>query len=101
MEKVNALKETIKVFVDCVEEVKTATESRQLDNIERKAVSALQLAEVQVAEAGDDLYYVVLAQRRKINNGEITEVKKDETSANSKGKGSNAKIGKRKTSKKA
>lgn len=104
MEKVKALKETIATFVECVEKVPGITESTELDTLERKAVSALQLAEVQVAEAGDDLYHAVLAQRRAINSGLVIkkeEVKEDAgRDNNTEAKGSKSKRSKRKTSKK-
>lgn len=83
MEKVKALKETIATFVENVEKVPEIADSLELDAIERKAVVALQLAEVQVAEAGDDLYHAVQAQRRAINSGLVVkkEEKKEEEDA--------------------
>lgn len=71
MEKTKSLKETIDTFVECVSSVDKITNSKDLSEIERKAVRALQLAEIQIAEAGDDLYKAVLAQRRLINSGRI------------------------------
>lgn len=103
MEKVNALKETIATFIESVESVPTIADSLELDALERKAVVALQLAEVQVAEAGDDLYRAVLEQRRKINNGEIVKEEKKEDAGRDTGseaKASKSKGSKRKASKK-
>lgn len=98
MENVKALKETLATFVECVDSVENMTAFAELDAVERKAVAALQLAEVQIAAAGDDLYHAVLIQRRKINNGEvIKEVKKDEPSDNTEAKASKPRRAKRKT----
>lgn len=99
MEKVNALKETIATFIESVESVPTIADSLELDALERKAVVALQLAEVQVAEAGDDLYRAVLEQRRKINNGEIVKEEKKEDAGRD--TGSEAKASKSKRAKKS
>lgn len=103
MEKVKALKETIAVFVKEVEGIKDITDSLELDAAERKAVRALQLAEVQVAEAGDDLYRAAMEQRRAINAGLV--VKKEETKDgagdNTEGKGSKPRKTQRKTKKSA
>lgn len=101
MEKVNALKETLAIFIESVEKVKDIDNSADLSEIERKAVRALQLAEVQIAEAGDDLYCAVRDQRRAINEGRV--VKKEEvkvgTGVDTKAKASKPRRAKRQTKK--
>lgn len=98
MEKVNALKETLGIFIECVEKVKDIDNSAELSDIERKAVRALQLAEVQIAEAGDDLYCVVRDQRRAINEGRIVKKEvKSEPSDNTETKASKPRRTQRKT----
>ena len=99
MKKVDALKETIDTFIECVDKIKYISNSRELDRVERKAVTALQLAEVQVAEAGDDLYLAVLKQRRAINDGTILKEVKNEPSVGSQREGDKPRQAKRQTKK--
>ena len=99
MKKVDALKETIDTFIECVDKIKYVSNSRELDRVERKAVTALQLAEVQVAEAGDDLYLAVLKQRRAINDGTILKEVDNGTSADSQREGDKSRQTKRQTKK--
>lgn len=101
MEKVNALKETLAIFIESVEKVKDIDNSADLSEIERKAVRALQLAEVQIAEAGDDLYCAVRDQRRAINEGRVVkkEEVKSEPSDNTEAKASKPRRAKRQTKK--
>lgn len=100
MKKVDALKETIDTFIECVDKVKWISDSRELDRVERKAVTALQLAEVQVAEAGDDLYLAVLKQRRAINEGRVMPKEvKNEPSVDSQREGDKPRQAKRQTKK--
>jgi len=103
MENVKNLKDTIDTFVESVNKVKNIYTFQELDDLEKRAVAALQLAEVQVAMAGDDLYNAVLARRNGLRNGdivkpEVTEVKGGD---NSEAKASKSTRGKRKTTKKA
>lgn len=98
LQKVNALKETLGVFIECVEKVKDIDNSVELSDIERKAVHALQLAEVQIAEAGDDLYCAVRDQRRAINEGRVVKKEvKSEPSDNTEAKASKPRKTKRAT----
>lgn len=101
MEKVNALKETLAIFIESVEKVKDIDNSADLSEVERKAVRALQLAEVQIAEAGDDLYCAVRDQRRAINEGRVVkkEEAKDGAGDNTEGKGNKSRKTQRKTKK--
>lgn len=100
MEKVNDLKETIEVFVDCVDKVKWIENSLELDKLERKAVNALQLAEVQIVAAGDDLYMAVQKQRRAINEGRVVHKEVENgPSANSEREGDKPRQAKRQTKK--
>lgn len=99
MKKVDALKETIDTFIECVDKIKYISNSRELDRVERKAVTALQLAEVQVAEAGDDLYLAVLKQRRAINDGTILKEVDNGTGVDSQREGDKPRQAKRQTKK--
>ena len=99
MKKVDALKETIDTFIECVDKIKYISNSRELDRVERKAVTALQLAEVQVAEAGDDLYLAVLKQSRAINDGTILKEVDNGASADSQREGDKPRQVKRQTKK--
>ena len=98
LEKVNALKETLGIFIESVEKVKDIDNSVDLSELERKAVRALQLAEVQIAEAGDDLYCAVRDQRRAINEGRVVKKEvKSEPSNNTEAKASKPRRAKRQT----
>lgn len=71
MENVKNLKDTINTFVDCVKKIDGVTVMKDLAPIERKAVRALQLAEIQISEAGDDLYNAVRKKRRELSVGKV------------------------------
>lgn len=61
--------ETVQTFVATMDKVKDASNQTNLAALERKAVNALQLAQVEVEMAGRDLYEAVQARRKQINRG--------------------------------
>ena len=63
------LLETVQTFVATMDKVKDASNQTNLAALERKAVNALQLAQVEVEMAGRDLYEAVQARRKQINRG--------------------------------
>ena len=63
------LLETVQTFVATMDKVQNASNHTSLAGLERKAVNALQLAQVEVEMAGRDLYEAVQARRKQINRG--------------------------------
>ena len=86
MENVNRLNDTINTFVNDVKKIAEVKTFAEVDSLERKALRELQLAEVEVAMAGRDLYAVVQQRRRAIRAGDIKEVKsEDDKSSDARG----------------
>lgn len=63
------LLETIKSFVDDLELIEKASTQVALSSLERRAVSKLQLAQVEIEMAGRDLYDNVQKKRSELRKG--------------------------------
>ena len=72
-ENVSKLVETIQSFVSDLQEIQEATDMRTASMIERRAVSKLQLAQVEVEMAGRDLYAIATRVKARIRRGDIYE----------------------------
>lgn len=72
-ENVSKLVETIQSFVSDLQEIQEATDMRTASMIERRAVSKLQLAQVEVEMAGRDLYAIATRVKARIRKGDIYE----------------------------
>lgn len=73
MEKTKQLEETIKNFKQYTKDVQKATLLEEVDRAEKAAVSALQLMQLQVVQAGDDLYKLAKTQRYHIRKEALNE----------------------------
>lgn len=85
MDKTATLKDTIAEYLKTLEEIKKCDELAGLSQLERKAMSALQLMQFQVGAAGDDLYRLTrdkrIALQAKAREASMARVKAIEVEA--------------------
>lgn len=68
-ENVDKLLETVNSFVRDLAEIQEAKDQKELASVERRAVSKLQLAQVEIEMAGRDLYAVAQRRRGELRRG--------------------------------
>lgn len=68
-DNVDKLLETVNSFVRDLAEIQEAKDQKELASIERRAVSKLQLAQVEIEMAGRDLYAVAQRRRGELRRG--------------------------------
>lgn len=83
---VDKLLETVKSFIDDLEQIKMAVDIRNVSLIERRAVNKLQLAQVEVEMAGRDLYNLASARKIQIRRGDLRGDDKSVNAGRSKSK---------------
>lgn len=69
-DNVDKLLETVNSFVNDLAEANEAKDQKELSSIERRAVSKLQLAQVEIEMSGRDLHDIVLRRRGELRRGE-------------------------------